>query len=105
MLQNAYLLAKIGADTAENERNFAEFLPKIGNSPKGSCPARRPPAGRARPAPPRGGSPLNRARGGCFPRVGFGSVEADFAIKGVIWKRLASFEIPDFCDRVHCDSV
>ena len=24
MLQNAYLLAKIGADTAENERNFAE---------------------------------------------------------------------------------
>ena len=27
MLQNAYLLAKIGADTAENERNFAENLP------------------------------------------------------------------------------
>ena len=25
MLQNAYLLAKIGADTAENERNFAEI--------------------------------------------------------------------------------
>ena len=24
MLQNAYLLAKIGADTAENEQNFAE---------------------------------------------------------------------------------
>ena len=31
MLENAYLLAKIGADTAENERNFAENLPKIGN--------------------------------------------------------------------------
>ena len=31
MLQNAYLLAKIGADTAENERKFAENLPKIGN--------------------------------------------------------------------------
>ena len=29
MLHNAYLLAKIGADTAENERNFAEILPKI----------------------------------------------------------------------------
>ena len=29
MLENAYLLAKIGADTAENERNFAENLPKI----------------------------------------------------------------------------
>ena len=28
MLENAYLLAKIGADTAENERNFAEILPK-----------------------------------------------------------------------------
>ena len=28
MLQNAYLLAKIGADTAENERNFAEILQK-----------------------------------------------------------------------------
>ena len=27
MLQNAYLLAKIGADTAENERHFAENLP------------------------------------------------------------------------------
>ena len=33
MLQNAYFLAKIGADTAKNERNFAEFLPKIGNYP------------------------------------------------------------------------
>ena len=30
MLQNAYLLAKIGADTAENERNFADYLLKIG---------------------------------------------------------------------------
>ena len=32
MLKNAYLLAKIGADTAENERHFAENLPKIGSS-------------------------------------------------------------------------
>ena len=29
MMQNAYLLAKIGADTAENEQHFAEILPKI----------------------------------------------------------------------------
>ena len=29
MLQNAYFLAKIGADTAENERNVAEILPKF----------------------------------------------------------------------------
>ena len=27
MLQNAYLLAKIDADTAENEQHFAEILP------------------------------------------------------------------------------
>ena len=33
MRQNAYLLAKIGADTAENEQQFAENLPKIGNYP------------------------------------------------------------------------
>ena len=39
MLQNAYLLAKIGADTAENDRNFAEILPKIRNYPS-SYPSR-----------------------------------------------------------------
>ena len=37
MLQNAYFLAKIGADTAENEQHFffffAENLPKTGNYP------------------------------------------------------------------------
>ena len=27
MLQNAYFLAKIGADTAENEQHFAEISP------------------------------------------------------------------------------
>ena len=36
MLQNgAYFLAKIGADTAENEQHFAENLPKNGNYPTG----------------------------------------------------------------------
>ena len=35
MLQNAYFLAKIGADTAENEQHFAENLPKIDNYPTG----------------------------------------------------------------------
>ena len=29
MLQNAYFLAKIGADTAENEQHFAEILQEI----------------------------------------------------------------------------
>ena len=28
MLQNAYFVAKIGADTAENEQHFAENLPQ-----------------------------------------------------------------------------
>ena len=37
MLQNAYFLAKIGVDTAENEQHFAEILP-IGRR----CASRRP---------------------------------------------------------------
>ena len=36
MLQNAYLLAKIGADTAENEQHFAEILP-IGRRGPSQC--------------------------------------------------------------------
>ena len=36
----AYLVAKVGADTAENEQHFAEILPKTGNYPTG--PDRRP---------------------------------------------------------------
>ena len=38
MLQNAYLVAEIGADTAENERHFAENLPTTGNYPTGPLP-------------------------------------------------------------------
>ena len=34
MLQNAYLLAKIGANTAENEQHFAEFCQKL-SKPEG----------------------------------------------------------------------
>ena len=56
MLQNAYLLAKIGADTAENERNFADILPKIGNYPTGK------PGGRKRPARRRGSRRLPEGR-------------------------------------------
>ena len=37
MLQNAYFLAKIGADTAENEQHFAEILP-IGRRVADRCP-------------------------------------------------------------------
>ena len=39
MLSNAYFLAKIGADTAENEQHSAEILPI------GRCVADRPTAG------------------------------------------------------------
>ena len=41
MLQNAYFLVKIGADTAENERHFAEILPKLATTlpaPPGAAP-------------------------------------------------------------------
>ena len=57
MLQNAYFLAKIGADTAENEQHFAEILPKTGNYPTGP-----PGRGRRARAAPRLGVPRRRAR-------------------------------------------
>ena len=44
MLQNAYLLANIGADTAENEQDFAEILPIGRHLPEAA-------AGAAAPAP------------------------------------------------------
>ena len=43
MLQNAYFLAKIGADTAENEQHSAEILPKTGNYPTGPAGGTRTP--------------------------------------------------------------
>ena len=43
MLQNAYFLAKIGADTAENEQHFAEILPKTGTYSTGPRAAARAP--------------------------------------------------------------
>ena len=54
MLQNAYLLAKIGADTAENDQHFAENLSKTGNYPTGprSEPSGLPPSRRAGGAAP-----------------------------------------------------
>ena len=47
MLQNAYFLAKIGADTAENEQHFAEILPTdaLWRLRELSLAARRRPAG------------------------------------------------------------
>ena len=58
MLQNAYSLAKIGADTAENERDFAEIIPKIGNYP--TSPSSCSPAPQLQPGPSPGGTPEER---------------------------------------------
>ena len=68
MLQNSDFLAKIGADTDENERNFAENLPKIGNYPTGPLPYPRRPAegqgggGGRRASPALPGLPEGKAR-------------------------------------------
>ena len=50
MLQNAYFLAKIGADTAENEQHFPEILPKTvnGDSGRGRPRAKEAEGGRGR---------------------------------------------------------
>ena len=59
MLQNAYFyyfLAKIGADTAENEQHFPEILPKTGNYPV------------AGPGEPRGTARYRAARYSCVVR-------------------------------------
>ena len=41
MLQNAYFLAKIGADTAENERDFAEMCQNFATAAPGGLLERR----------------------------------------------------------------
>ena len=73
MLQNAYSLAKIGACTAENERNFVEILEKIGKYPTGPLPVRRSVHGGVadRPRPPvrPGGGPPGRAGAGAPRRA------------------------------------
>ena len=55
MLQNAYLLAKIGADTAENEQHFAEICQKLATGSPVSFAARSraatPPVARGGRAP------------------------------------------------------
>ena len=56
MLQNAYFLAKIGADTAENEQHLAEICQKLATTlrvarrtgARGGCAARLVGAGDAR---------------------------------------------------------
>ena len=77
MLQNAYFLAKIGADTAENEQHFAEILPKTGNYPTG------PPAAPARP----------RGDGRFVPAC----VEADCPCNGLFAAKLLFFRCENIC--------
>ena len=42
MLQNAYFLAKISADTAENEQHFAEICQPTLRAPADASPQRNP---------------------------------------------------------------
>ena len=75
MLQNAYLVSKIGPGTAENEQHFAEILP-IGRrvrDPLGRARARNPPpraigAGRA-PRPRRAAVAAARQCGSTYMYV------------------------------------
>ena len=53
MLQNAYFLAKISADTAENEQHFAEILPKARDLGRGRGAAGRGPPRRGGAVPGR----------------------------------------------------
>ena len=61
MLQNAYFLAKIGADTAENEQHFAKKLPKIclRSRPRGRPSAACRPGQSAASGPPRATSAVS----------------------------------------------
>ena len=69
--QNAYLLAKIGADTAENERNFAENLPNLATTLRVHYPTGRAQAGRGRRQPLRQRGALRARRLlGAVPRGG-----------------------------------
>ena len=70
MLQNAYFLAKIGADSAENEQHFAEILPN-----SRARPVRGAPRGcKGRPAyGPGAGGPYG-APNGLTPYCGTGAV-------------------------------
>ena len=54
MLKDPYLLANIGADTAENERTFAEVLPNAHRARRGPAAPGRRAAGPLRPRAPRG---------------------------------------------------
>ena len=66
MRQKAYFLAKIGADTAENKRNFAEIRRKLETTLRGrdgaACVARRAGGGGGGPGGAEGAEAARRAR-------------------------------------------
>ena len=74
MLQNAYFLAKIGADEAANEQHFAEMLPIGRRAPAWTAAAtqRRGPGQSAQPQPGMGRATAAppRSQRFLFPRDG-----------------------------------
>ena len=69
MLQNAYLLAKIGAHTAENEQHFAEILPKTGKLSEDGVDFTSPgPHRRRHGRGSAGAAGVDRLRAGAHPR-------------------------------------
>ena len=67
MLQNAYFLAEIGADTAENEQQFAEILP-ISRRVADRCPSVPRRGGRQQGPGEQRGPPLPGYWPRCFER-------------------------------------
>ena len=67
MLQNAYSVAKIGADTAENERNFAEICQKLATTLRVHYPTERALQRPLRAAPGEARPERDAAGGGAVP--------------------------------------
>ena len=67
MLSNAYLLANFRFDTAENERKFADILPKTDNAAALTEDRAKAAEAEARSGGPDGGAqPSSRRRWACF---------------------------------------
>ena len=88
MLQNAYFLAKIGADTAKNEQHFAEICQKLATTLREVIrPQRIRPGSRSPTTSPNGGffvvlprfcARSTRGRHVCFVKIGFSLVDIQF---------------------------
>ena len=94
MLKNAYFLAKIGADTAENEQHFAEILPigrRVADRPGGDTQySARHGAGAA--GPPRARAPRARPRVAIFWQI-FGKMSLVFGCIGTdLCKQIRVFQ-------------